>query len=398
MRIAVIGSGGREHALLWKLAQDSGVTKLFALPGNGGTNRLAESIAVKVDDREQLRRAVIGLKPDLVVVGPEIPLAQGIADMLRSDNIPCFGPSAAAARIEASKVFAKQLMQRHNVPTAEFEIFASFEELQQYVTSVPQQSGWVVKADGLAAGKGAVVCKSIDEVLAAARAMLVEGMLGSAGKQVVLERRLVGCEASTLFWCDGEHFAALPVAQDYKRAHDGDQGPNTGGMGSVCPARHVTDNMKERIAKDIIGPTLRALANEGCPFKGVLYAGLMITDDGPQVIEYNCRFGDPETQVILPVWTGSIVETMLQCVEGNLQPDSTPFQTNACAVCVVLAADGYPGSYSKHLKLRSFPDREDAVTFHAGTSVINGELVSAGGRVLNAVGVGADFAAARASA
>ena len=394
----MIGSGGREHALLWKLAQDGRISKLYAVPGNGGTRHLAEAIAAPVHRLDELHRAVIGAKPDLVVVGPEVPLEAGIADRLRRDNIPCFGPTAAAAKIETSKVFGKQLMARHGVPTAEFKIFESSSDVGNFVNSVPYENGWVIKADGLAAGKGAFVCSSVSEVLQHAHELMVDSALGKAGQRIVLERRLMGREASALFWCDGEHFVPLPAAQDYKRAADNDAGPNTGGMGSFCPAPQLTAKIHERVAKEIIHPVLNALADEGAPFCGILYAGLMLTDDGPQVIEFNCRFGDPETQVILPAWNGNMLDTMFACVNGTLSSNNTLTAASQCAVCVVLAAEGYPGSHPKGIPLIMVPDYADYVTFHAGTSYVDGKLISNGGRVLNAVGMGSDLSAARAHA
>lgn len=394
----VIGSGGREHALVWKLAQDSRISKLYALPGNGGTIQLAESVNAPVHDIERLHQAILTVRADLVVVGPEVSLAAGIADRLEEDNIPCFGPSARAARIETSKVFAKLLMAKHGVPTADFEIFDSFDKLVRFVQKTPFGDGWVVKADGLAAGKGAFVCSKVEEVFQHARELLVENVFGVAGQRVVLERRLTGREASVLYWCDGEHFAPLPIAQDYKRAHDGDHGPNTGGMGSHCPAPHVTPELQKRVSDEFIRPVISALANDSTPFRGVLYAGLMLTDSGPKVIEFNCRFGDPETQVIVPGWNGSIFDTMFACIKGTLGDMNVSHESYRCAVCIVLAAEGYPGSYKRQIRLRMVPNGAHHVTFHAGTKHMDGQFVSSGGRVLNAVGFGTDLVSARTHA
>lgn len=398
MKVAVIGSGGREHALIWKLHRHPLVKQIYALPGNGGTAAISEPVPVRADDIADLHRAILTISPDLVVVGPEVALARGISDALQRDNISCFGPTARAARIESSKVFAKQLLAKHNVPTAAFRVFDSFDDLKAYVLREPKPSDWVVKADGLAAGKGAYVCSSLEEVLEAARALLVEQVLGEAGRTLVLERKLIGREASALYWCDGEHFVPLPAAQDYKRAFDGEAGPNTGGMGSFAPAPHLTPALCAEVGARIIEPTLRALANEDSPFKGILYAGLMLTADGPQVIEFNCRFGDPETQVIMPVWPGDIIKTMFACINGDLNEHAVPSLAEQHAVCVVLAASGYPGSYAKDIALRFVPDSSTAITFHAGTATHDGQVRSTGGRVLNAVGVGDSMAAARASA
>ena len=398
MKLAVIGSGGREHAILWKLAHESDSARLYALPGNGGTATVAENVPVHAENVNSLRQAILTINPDLVIVGPEVPLAGGIVDRLTKDNIPCFGPSAGAARIEASKVFAKELMQEYGVPTADFRIFSDFETLRAYVTQTPEENGWVVKADGLAAGKGAFVCSSQDEVLNVAHSLLSAGALGEAGKRVILERKLAGREASALFWCDGEHFLPLPLAQDYKRVGGGDTGPNTGGMGCFCPTPALTPNLRLQVEELVVKPVLNALRDMGCPFKGILYVGLMMTVDGPQVIEFNCRFGDPETQVILPCWPGELVKTMHHCINGTLDQMPRPAETTRHAVCVVLAAEGYPGMYLKGIPLQSVPDGESAVTFHAGTTAQSGNLVSSGGRVLNAVGFAPDLSTARLNA
>jgi phosphoribosylamine--glycine ligase len=399
LKIAVVGSGGREHCIVWRLARDTDQHTLFAVPGNGGTVSLAENIEVGVGDVSELHRKLRALAPDLVVIGPEAPLAAGIADLLDRDGIRCFGPSAAAAQIESSKAFAKSLMREHAIPTADFEIFDDFAQLEQFVRSAPYGNGWVVKADGLAAGKGAFVCASCEEVLTQAHSVLVEGTLGSAGRKVVLERKLAGREVSALFWCDGERFEALPPAQDYKRAQDGDLGPNTGGMGAYCPATHLTDGLRAQVASRIVKPTLQALAVRGTPYRGVLYVGLMLTEAGPQVIEFNCRFGDPETQVILPLWQGKMGEQMLACCEGRLQraTRSSVVEPRA-AVCVVIAAQGYPGAYHKGIALKDAADSNDALTFHAGTRRSEAGLVSSGGRVLNAIGLGSTVAEARTRA
>jgi phosphoribosylamine--glycine ligase len=399
LKIAVVGSGGREHAMLWRLSRDPGNPKLYALPGNGGTTRLAETIPVDSGNVAALRQALRSLSPDLAVIGPEGPLAAGLSDLLAEDGILCFGPSANAARIEASKVFAKRLMSTHGIPTAEFEVFDEYDALAKYMKQQPWNEGWVVKADGLAAGKGAYVCSSTDETLHTARDLLVEGTLGKAGATVVLERKLAGREVSALYLCDGERFVALPPAQDYKRAEDNDAGPNTGGMGSYCPAPQLTPKLREDVERKIIAPTLDALAMEGSTYRGVLYAGLMLTSAGPQVIEFNCRFGDPETQVILPLLKRNFGATLAGCAEGHLAQDNagTMAASNA-AVCVVLAAEGYPERYKKGIPLIEVADTERTFTFHAGTARENGRLSSTGGRVLNAIGLGDDVESARESA
>lgn len=389
MNIAVVGSGGREHAILRRLSQDVEHHQLFSVPGNGGTERLAQNIFSDVGNVPHLFEDLRRLQPDLVVVGPEGPLAGGLTDLLQDAGIPSFGPTARAARIESSKVFAKQLMQRYRVPTAEFQIFSDYKQLERFIKHEPEGNGWVVKADGLAAGKGAYVCADQAEVLSTAHALLVDGTLGDAGRTVVVERKLVGREVSALFFCDGETCLALPPAQDYKRALVGDQGPNTGGMGSFCPADHLTPALQKEVEARVIAPTLRAMAMEGSLYQGILYAGLMLTEDGPQVIEFNCRFGDPETQTILPVWEGDFAATLLMCTQGNLNSNGGRIQpVSRCAVCVVLAADGYPDRYKKGIPISEVDDAEQAFTLHAGTVRVDGRLVSNGGRVLNAVGTG----------
>jgi phosphoribosylamine--glycine ligase len=388
VKIAVIGSGGREHAILWRLARDSETHELFALPGNGGTDRIARTVATDASSVPLLMDELRRLKPDLVVVGPEIPLAAGLADSLQEAGMACFGPTARAARIESSKVFAKQLMQRYGIPTADFQVFSDYRQVEAFVQSEPEDPGWVVKADGLAAGKGAYVCNGTADTLATAHALLVEGILGDSGRTIVLERKLIGREVSALYWCDGENCLPLPAAQDYKRAQDRDQGPNTGGMGSYSPATHLTPALAKEVEARIIIPTLRAMAMEGSLYRGILYAGLMLTANGPEVIEFNCRFGDPETQTILPVWDGDFAGTLLTCATGTLKvPAQTPPLTRH-AVCVVLAADGYPDRYRKSIPLTEMEDTDHAFTLHAGTARVNGQLVSTGGRVLNALGVG----------
>jgi phosphoribosylamine--glycine ligase len=300
-----------------------------------------------------------------------------------------------AARLESSKVFAKELMARENIPTADFHVFDDFPQMRRFLTGGSRQLPWVVKADGLAAGKGAIVCDDGIEALYWGHEMLVSGRFGEAGKRVVLEEKLKGREASVLFLCDGENFLPLPIAQDYKRAEDGDKGKNTGGMGSFAPAKHVTPEILAEVERKVVAPVLAALHRAGTPFCGVLYVGLMLTADGPKVIEFNCRFGDPETQVILPIWPGNLAEAMMACIEGRIRDFGNPEPDDA-AVCVVLAAKGYPDAYEKDIRLQ-FPSRktENAVVFHAGTKMGDDGIVSAGGRVLNTVGIGQDITQAR---
>jgi len=396
-KILLVGSGGREHALAWKLKRD-GVREIVAAPGNAGIAQVARCEPVPSEDLAGIVDLAKREKADLVVVGPEVPLAMGLSDMLAAEKIPVFGPTAKAARVESSKVFAKELMAREGIPTAAFRVFDDYSQMRQFLQGEGKGRPWVVKADGLAAGKGSIVCPDSYKAQFWGHEMLVRGRFGEAGKRIVLEEKLEGREASVLFLCDGENFLPLPIAQDYKRAEDGDQGKNTGGMGSFAPAQHVTPELLAEVEKRVVAPVLSALRREETPFCGVLYVGLMLTTDGPQVIEFNCRFGDPETQVIVPIWRGNLVEALIACIEGRIGDVEKPAPKGA-AVCVVLAAAGYPDTYEKGIRLR-FPSQEtnDAIVFHAGTQVSEDGIVSTGGRVLNAVGVGQDIAQAREKA
>lgn len=397
MRIVVIGSGGREHALLWKLSRSHYAPKLFALPGNVGMAGLCELMPCENNVSAMLEK-VLELRPDLVVVGPEQPLAEGISEQIERQGIRCFGPSSGAARLESSKVFAKNLMRANAIPTAEFEVFDDFYELSDYVRSNPRLKGRVIKADGLAAGKGAFVCENDEQVLEIAHQILVDHQFGAAGAKVIVEEKLNGREASLHFLCDGERFVALPSAQDYKRAFDGDQGLNTGGMGTFCPAKDASDETIHKIEQTIVIPTLGAMAVNGSPYRGLLYVGVMFTESGPQVIEYNCRFGDPETQVMLPCLGYDPIDAFVACVDGKLKPSEFDTQAHGSAVCVVLAADGYPDSYNKGVPLADVECGGQQILFSAGTTSKEGKWVSNGGRVLNAVGLGSTVSEARAQA
>lgn len=397
MRVAVIGSGGREHALLWKIRQSPLCTELIAVPGNPGMfdvlDRCETDMSVN-DLVDTIRRNRI----DFVIVGPEQPLADGLSDELDRLGILCFGPIQAAARLESSKVFAKQLMRSYGVPTAEFEVFTDFESVQNHISAHPRPNGRVVKADGLAAGKGAFVCRSDAEAMDVARRLLVDKELGTAGTRIVIEELLSGREASLHFFCDGERYVALPPAQDYKRAFDGDKGANTGGMGTFCPAAHVPSKTIREVERQVVEPVLNALRAMGTPYRGLLYVGIMLTETGPQVIEFNCRFGDPETQVMLPCLGYDALEPMLECAKGTLSPSKYAQTTSRCAVCVVLCAEGYPATYRKFVPLVPVESQADQLLFSAGTAMLNGSWVSSGGRVLNAVGLGDTMEIARNNA
>ena len=386
MRILVVGGGGREHALLWALSRDAPQATLFCLPGNAGTAGLATNLPGKATDVEQVARTAREQRADLVVVGPEAPLEAGLTDRLARDGVPVFGPTAAAARIEASKAFAKQLMTRQGVPTARFKIFTDFDKASRYIAQ--HEEPLVVKASGLAAGKGAIVCRTRAEATAAAARMLKEASLGAAGSEILVEEHLEGEELSVLAMTDGEHFAVLPPAQDHKRLSDGDHGPNTGGMGAYCPVSIASGPLLSRVADQVFTPVLQGLRDGGAPYRGVLYAGLMIRKDGsPAVIEFNCRFGDPEAQAILPTLPGGILPVLRMIAEGGwMPPGHTLGDARHAAVATVVAAPGYPDAPTLGAAVSipaSLEQDPEVHVFHAGTTRdADGTLRVAGGRVL----------------
>ena len=397
--VLIVGRGGREHALAWKLAQSERVHRILLAPGNGGTAAMAGKVAnVAIDEFDFAgliacaRREQVGL----VVVGPEAPLAAGLADACRAAGLSCFGPSQAAAQLESSKAFAKAFMQRHGIPTARHMVFrdlaAALETL--YTVDMPL----VIKASGLAAGKGVIIPNSEAEAEQALRQMLSERIFGAAGDEVVIEERMEGPEASVLAFCDGKTIAIMPVAQDHKRVFDNDQGPNTGGMGAYAPAPIVTPALLAEIHETILEPTIRGMAAEGMPFVGVLYAGLMLTASGPRVIEFNCRFGDPETQVILPLLQSDLLDVLEACATGTLDRIEVAWKKGS-ALAVVAASGGYPGEYRKGEVVSGLADVQDATVFHAGTYLTpDGRILTDGGRVLAVTGIGDTFAQARARA
>ena len=382
MKLLVIGSGGREHALVWKLAQSPHVTGLWCAPGNAGIAHQAECIALDVADHTAVIAFCKQNKVDFVVVGPEVPLAAGIVDDLAAGGIKAFGPSKAASQLESSKGFTKDLCKANNIPTAAYERFRDADSAKAYIRK--QGAPIVVKADGLAAGKGVVVAMTLDEAEAAID-MMLGGGLGAAGAEAVVEEFLEGEEASFFVLCDGEHGLPLATAQDHKRAFDGDKGPNTGGMGAYSPAPVMTDDMIARTMKEIINPTLRAMAAKGMPFKGVLFAGLMISDQGPKLIEYNARFGDPETQVLMLRLMSDLIPALLASVDGQLKNFDLRWFPEP-ALTVVMAAKGYPGDYAKGSRIEGLDDAakvEGVEIFHAGTKANGTDILSNGGRVLN---------------
>ncbi len=389
MNILVIGGGGREHTLCWKLAQSPQVEKIYCAPGNAGTAGVAENLPVKADDLDGLLAAAKEKSVDLTVVGPEAPLVAGIVDLFQSAGLAVFGPVAAAAHLEGSKAFAKEIMAKSGVPTGQAEIFSDY---QQALANLRQRGGpIVIKADGLAAGKGVYVCKTLEEAEQALKLMMVDGIYGDAGKTVLLEEMLEGEECSILALVDGKDYLLLPSSQDHKRIGEGDTGPNTGGMGAYSPAPVVTPEMEEKIAREILAPTVRTLAESGSPYKGILYLGLMVTAQGPKVVEYNVRLGDPETQAVLPRVASDLVPLFLACCAGKLAGMKIEVK-NESAVCIVAAAEGYPGSYQKGQVisgLEGIKEEANTVVFHAGTAQRGGELVTAGGRVLGLTALGA---------
>jgi len=389
MRILVIGSGGREHALVWKIAQSKLVDKIFCAPGNGGISQLAECIDIKAEDVFGLLEFSRKEKIDLTVVGPEVALSLGIVDEFEKAGLKIFGPNKQAANLEASKVFSKELMAKYKVPTANFRIFDNADEAKKYI----EQNGapCVVKADGLAAGKGVVVAKTIDEAKNAVTAMMQDKIFGDAGKKIIIEECLVGQEASILVITDSKEVLALASAQDHKRIFDHDQGGNTGGMGAYSPAYIVTADILKEVMEKVIYRTIDGLAKEGIDYRGVLYAGIMLTKDGPKTLEFNVRFGDPETEAILPRLKSDLVEVMLAASERKLSKiRGLEWDTRAC-VCVVCASGGYPGDYAKGKEISGLAEAakmKDIVVFHAGTIKSGNKILTSGGRVLGVTGLG----------
>ena len=394
VNILVIGSGGREHALFWKLSESPQTERIYAIPGNPGMGEMTD---IAVTDNAAILQFAKEKDIGLVVVGPEVPLMNGLVDDLEAAGIPAFGPRANAAEIEGSKSFAKDLMKKYGIPTARYEVFAEAEAARAYIRS--EGTPIVVKADGLAAGKGVVVAMTEQEALDAVDAIMEHNSFGDAGARVVIEEFMEGEEASLLAFTDGTVIRPMISAQDHKRAFDGDKGPNTGGMGTYAPAPVMTPELMERAVEEILKPTISAMEKEGRAYRGCLYLGLMITADGPKVVEFNARFGDPETQVVLPLLDGDLVQIMHACADGTLADVPIRWKDGA-AVCVVLSAGGYPASYEKGNEIYGIGNAEKlgALVFHAGTAKKDGKIVTNGGRVLGVVGMGKDIASAVQSA
>ena len=386
MKVCVIGNGGREHALAWRLSISPSVTKVYAIPGSAAMSDCAELVGIDWQQSDHLINFLKDNQVDLVVIGPEAPLVAGLADELNKAGIPVFGPSKAAAQLEGSKVFAKDLMKKYNIPTAAYGVFHKVDEAKEFIgqTGAPI----VVKADGLAAGKGVVVAMTVDEANAAVEDMLSGNRFGEAGSTVVIEEFMEGEEASLLAFVDGKTVVPMIASQDHKRIFDGDKGPNTGGMGTYAPAPVLTDALRDEAMKTILEPMVGAMQKEGMPYVGCLYAGLMITAEGPKVVEFNARFGDPETQVVLPLLDSDLGQIMMACATGNLTAHMVKWKDSSAA-CVILASKGYPETSSKGDVIHGDIKQHDTtIVFHSGTKLVGEAYVTNGGRVLGVVGLG----------
>jgi phosphoribosylamine--glycine ligase len=386
MRVLILGSGGREHALAWKIAQSPKVNKIYCAPGNAGTASVAENIDISPDNIQALLNFALIKGIGLTVVGPEQPLVKGIADSFEESGLRVFGPSQRAAEIEGSKVFCKDLMKKYGIPTARYESFNSLDQVKLFTK---EDEPVVVKASGLASGKGVVLCRNGKEARSAIQSIMQGKVFGNAGDQVVIEEFLTGQEVSLLAFTDGKTILPLESAQDHKAAFDDDKGPNTGGMGAYSPAPIFTDELKKKVVDDIMIPTVRAMAKEGRYYRGILYAGLMLTESGPKVLEFNARFGDPETQPIMMRIKNDIVPIFEACIDGTLATQTLQWKPES-TVCVVMAAKGYPGSYEKGNEITglNLDENQQAMVFHAGTKLDNGKVLTNGGRVLGVTALG----------
>ncbi|HZS18976.1 MAG TPA: phosphoribosylamine--glycine ligase [Candidatus Udaeobacter sp.] len=398
MKILVVGTGGREHALVWKLGRSPGAARIFCAPGNAGTAEIAENVAISVNDLNGLVRFARENRIGLTVVGPDDPLAAGIADLFIAEKLRVFGPTKSAARVEASKIFAKEVMRARNIPTAEARTFTDRKEALQYCEKL--EFPVVIKADGLALGKGVIIASDDCAARSAIDEMMIEGRFGDAGRRIVIEEFLRGTECSIHALVDGRNYRLLESARDHKRALDGDQGANTGGMGAFSPANNWNKELRLQFETKIMQPLISGLLEQGITFQGLLYPGLMITSDGPRVLEFNCRFGDPETQALLPRMTSDLLPLLDATIDGKLHTCAIEWDSRA-AVTVVLASGGYPGKYEIGKTISGVDQAarlEDVRIFHAGTKRVDGELTSAGGRVLAVTALGATLESARARA
>ncbi|WP_127588443.1 phosphoribosylamine--glycine ligase [Paenibacillus koleovorans] len=392
MNVLVVGSGGREHAIIWALKRSPLLSRVYCAPGNAGIASIAECVPFQVNQFEELTQFAIDQAVDLVVIGPEDPLCAGIVDHIEARGLKVFGPNGKAAIIEGSKVFTKQLLRDYSIPTAAYESFDRYEDALAYLQG--HATPIVIKADGLAAGKGVIIAQTVAEAEEALKQIMVDKVFGDNGQQVVIEEFLSGQEMSILSFVDGETVRPMMPSQDHKQIFDGDKGPNTGGMGTYSPVPHIPQAMIDEAIETIIKPTAAAMVKEGRPFRGVLFAGLMMTANGPKTIEFNARFGDPETQVVLSLLDSDLLEVFLAVVEGRLAECELRWSSDA-AVCVVMASPGYPGSYPKALPIQGLDEVQQAVVFHAGSALKDGQVVTNGGRVLGVTARGANIAEAR---
>ena len=384
MKIMVVGGGGREHAIIKKIKESKLVEKIYALPGNGGIAEDAECISIGAKEIDKIVDFAVTNKIDYAIVAPDDPLVLGAVDALNNVGIPCFGPKADAAIIEGSKIFSKNLMKKYGIPTAQYEVFTNKDEALEYLENAPIPT--VIKADGLALGKGVVIAMTRQEAVDAVKSMMEDKVFGESGSKIVIEEFLTGPEVSVLSFTDGKTVVPMISSMDHKRALDGDNGLNTGGMGTIAPNPYYTSNIAERCMKEIFLPTIEAMNEEGRTFKGCLYFGLMLTENGPKVIEYNCRFGDPETQVVLPLLDGDLLKIMMACTNGTLADTEVKFMDKS-ACCVIMASKGYPGKYDGGFEITRDQDIEGEV-YIAGAKLDSGKLLTSGGRVLGAVAVG----------
>jgi phosphoribosylamine--glycine ligase len=398
MKVLVVGGGGREHAIVTKVAESKRVDKIYAAPGNAGIAKLAECVDISVMDAEKLVKFAKNEEIDLTIIGPDDPLVAGVADAFTNAGLRVFGPAKNAAIIEGSKAFSKDLMKQYNIPSAAYETFDDPDAAIKYLQTAKLPI--VLKADGLALGKGVLICNTLEEAEAGVKTLMLDKQFGSAGDRIVIEEFMTGREVSVLCFCDGTHIKPMTSAQDHKRAKDGDQGLNTGGMGTFSPSPFYTEDIDKFCREKIYQPTMDAMKAEGRAFTGILFCGLMLTEDGPKVLEYNARFGDPEAQVVLPRMKNDIIDVMEACIDGKLDDIDLQFEDNA-AVCVVLASDGYPEKYEKGKVisgLEKFDSADGYYCFHAGTKLENDVIVTNGGRVLGVTAKGEDLKKARANA
>ncbi|WP_029688738.1 phosphoribosylamine--glycine ligase [Thermoanaerobacter sp. A7A] len=392
MKVLVIGGGGREHAIVHKLSQSSKVDKIYCAPGNAGIGLLAECVDIKIGDIEKLKEFAIKNNIDLTVVGPEMPLVQGIVDEFEKAGLKIFGPNKSAAAIEGSKYFTKQLLSKYNIPTGRFKAFDKYQEALKFLKETWYPA--VMKADGLAQGKGVFIVKDFIEAKEALDLMMKKRIFGASGDIVIIEEMLFGKEASVFAFTDGENILPMVSAMDYKKVYEGDKGPNTGGMGSIAPNPYLEEETLKEVMESILKPMVKALQKEGIVYKGVLYAGLMLTKEGPKVLEFNARFGDPETQVVLPLLKTDLIDIMEATIEGKLDKIQIEWE-NKKAVCVVAVSNGYPGEYQIGFEITGLEKVKEAFVYHAGTALKDGKIVTSGGRVLAVTTIGDSYEEAR---